>query len=95
MHPVDYFIVVIYLIAIVALGIFLSKKASSGIESYFLGDRNLPWWVLGASGMASNTDLAGTMVLAALIYALGVKGFFHRDSGRHSLSHGLLSHIHG
>ncbi len=76
MHPVDYFIVVVYLLAIVALGIFLSKKASSGIESYFLGDRNLPWWVLGASGMASNTDLAGTMVLAALIYALGVKGFF-------------------
>ncbi|GGA52083.1 sodium:solute symporter [Okeania sp. KiyG1] len=36
----------------------------------------MPWWVLGASGMASNTDLAGTMILTALVYALGTKGFF-------------------
>jgi len=36
----------------------------------------MPWWALGASGMASNTDIAGTMVIVALIYALGVKGFF-------------------
>ncbi|NET03836.1 MAG: sodium:solute symporter [Symploca sp. SIO2B6] len=76
MHPADYFIVVIYLISIVILGIVLQRKASEGIESYFLGNRNLPWWVLGASGMASNTDIAGTMLITALIYALGTKGFF-------------------
>ena len=76
MHEIDYFIVAIYLLAIIAFGIFLERKASAGIESYFLGNRNLPWWVLGASGMASNTDLAGTMVIAALIYALGTQGFF-------------------
>ena len=76
MHTIDYFIVAIYLLAIVVFGIFLGKKASAGIESYFLANRNLPWWVLGASGMASNTDLAGTMVIAALIYALGAQGFF-------------------
>ena len=75
MHTIDYLIVVIYLLAIVVFGIFLEKKASTGVESYFLGNRNLPWWVLGASGMASNTDLAGTMVIAALIYALGTQGF--------------------
>ena len=76
MHTIDYFIVAIYLLAIVIFGIFLERKASAGIESYFLANRNLPWWVLGASGMASNTDLAGTMVIAALIYALGAQGFF-------------------
>ncbi|NER39972.1 MAG: sodium:solute symporter [Oscillatoria sp. SIO1A7] len=76
MHPIDYIIVIIYLLGIVGLGFFLQKKASAGIESYFLGDRNLPWWALGASGMASNTDIAGTMVIVALIYALGTKGFF-------------------
>lgn len=76
MHPVDYLIIVIYLISIVILGFILQRKASEGIESYFLGNRNLPWWVLGASGMASNTDIAGTMLITALIYALGTKGFF-------------------
>ncbi len=76
MQILDYTIVIAYLLAIVGLGFFLQRKASEGLESYFLGDRNLPWWALGASGMASNTDIAGTMVIVALIYALGVKGFF-------------------
>ncbi|MFQ6674814.1 MAG: sodium:solute symporter [Fidelibacterota bacterium] len=76
MHPVDYVIVVAYLGAIVGVGLVLQRKASQGIDSYFLGNRNLPWWVLGASGMASNTDVAGTMINTAFIYALGTKGFF-------------------
>ncbi|MFQ6604441.1 MAG: sodium:solute symporter family protein [Fidelibacterota bacterium] len=73
---IDYAIVIIYLLAIVVVGLVLQKKASQGIDSYFLGNRNLPWWVLGASGMASNTDVAGTMINTAFIYALGTKGFF-------------------
>ncbi|NET44209.1 sodium:solute symporter [Okeania sp. SIO2B3] len=76
MEIIDYIVVLIYLVFIIVFGVFLQRKASTGIESYFLGNRNLPWWVLGASGMASNTDLAGTMVLTALVYALGTKGFF-------------------
>ncbi len=76
MEIIDYIIFTIYLVFIVIFGVVLQRKASTGIESYFLGNRNLPWWVLGASGMASNTDLAGTMVLTSLVYALGTKGFF-------------------
>jgi len=73
---VDLIIVIIYLLAIVIVGLLLQKKASKDINSYFLGNRKLPWWVLGASGMASNTDIAGTMINTAFIYALGTKGFF-------------------
>ena len=76
MSTVDLIIVIIYLLAIVIVGLLVQKKASQGINSYFLGNRKLPWWVLGASGMASNTDIAGTMINTAFIYALGTKGFF-------------------
>ena len=76
MELIDYIIVGIYLASIVIVGLLLQRKASKDIESYFLGSRNLPWWVLGASGMASNTDVAGTMINTAFIYALGTKGFF-------------------
>ena len=76
MEIIDYIIVTIYLLFIVIFGFFIQRKASTGIDSYFLGNRNLPWWILGASGMASNTDLAGTMVLTSLVYGLGTKGFF-------------------
>lgn len=36
----------------------------------------MPWWALGATGMASNVELSGTMILAALIYSLGVVGYY-------------------
>ena len=76
MNTIDIIIVIIYLCAIVAVGLLVQKKASRNIDSFFLGNRKLPWWVLGASGMASNTDIAGTMINTAFIYALGTKGVF-------------------
>ena len=76
MHFIDYLILSLYLIAIVIVGLILQKRASAGIDSYFLGNRKLPWWVLGASGMASNLDISGTMINTAWIFALGSIGFF-------------------
>jgi Na+/proline symporter len=76
MHTIDYGIVVVYIGAIVLIGLYLQKKAARGIDSYFLGNRNIPWWALASSGMSSNLDISGTMIIAALIYALGVKGFY-------------------
>jgi Na+/proline symporter len=76
MAILDYVIVVVYLSAIVLVGLLVQKRASADIDSYFLGGRNLPWWVLGASGMASNLDVSGTMINTAFIFAMGVSGFF-------------------
>lgn len=76
MTIIDYSIVVAYLLAMILIGLYLQKRASAGIDSYFLGDRNLPWWALGASGMASNVDVSGTMINTAFIFALGASGFF-------------------
>jgi len=73
---IDYAIVVVYLLILIIMGLYLQHRASRSTESFFLGDKNLPWWALGASGMASNMDVSGTMIIAALIYALGVQGFF-------------------
>ncbi|MBD3290339.1 sodium:solute symporter [candidate division KSB1 bacterium] len=76
MEAIDYIILFVYLTAMVVVGVLLQKRASAGIDSYFLGNRKLPWWVLGASGMASNLDVSGTMINTAWIFALGAIGFF-------------------
>jgi Na+/proline symporter len=73
---IDYLIILGYLLILIGIGIYLQHKASRSTESFFLGDKNLPWWALGASGMASNLDVSGTMIIAALVYAMGVQGFF-------------------
>ncbi|MBN1482163.1 sodium:solute symporter [candidate division KSB1 bacterium] len=76
MTAIDYVITITYLAAIVFIGVYMQRRAKAGIDSYFLGDRSLPWWALGASGMTSNMDVSGTMINTALLFALGVSGFF-------------------
>ncbi len=72
----DYIIVIIYLLGMVAIGVYFQRKASNSINSFFLADKELKWWALGSSGMASNLDVSGTMINTALIYSLGISGFF-------------------
>jgi SSS family solute:Na+ symporter len=72
----DYAIIVIYLLITFVIGFVAERFASKGADAFFLGGNKLPWWALGASGMASNVDISGTAVAVALIYAMGVKGFF-------------------
>jgi Na+/proline symporter len=76
MQFIDFTIVCIYILALVFVGLHFQRKASQGIDSYFLGNRSLPWWALGASGMSSNLDISGTMIIVALVYAIGAKGFY-------------------
>lgn len=76
MQPIDYIIIAVYLVLLVGFGLYLQKRASTGIDSFFLGNRKIPWWALGASGMASNLDVSGTMIIVALIYVIGLNGFF-------------------
>lgn len=72
---IDFIIIAVYLVSMVLIGLWMQKKASSGINSYFLGNRSMPWWMLGISGMASNLDVSGTMINTALLFALGISGF--------------------
>lgn len=76
MTSIDYGIAVVYIGLIISIGVYMQRKAKQGIEAYFLGQRTLPWWALGASGMASNLDVTGTMINTAFIFALGASGFF-------------------
>lgn len=73
---IDYLIIIGYLLILIGIGLYLQHRASRSTDSFFLGDKSLPWWALGASGMASNLDVSGTMIIAALVYAMGVQGFF-------------------
>lgn len=76
MHVVDYAIIGLYLSTLIGIGLYVQRKASASIDSFFLGDNKIPWWALGASGMASNFDVSGTLIIAAFIYAIGLQGFY-------------------
>ncbi len=74
LHIVDSSIVVIYLIAVVFMGLWLRKRAGEGMDAYFLGGRSIPWYVLGVSNASSMFDIAGTMWLVSMLFIYGLKG---------------------
>jgi len=76
MSVLDYGILGGYLLAVMLAGVWLARRAAGGAAHYFLAGRNLPWWALGCSGMASNLDVAGTMTIVTLITVYGLQGFF-------------------
>jgi solute:Na+ symporter, SSS family len=60
MHPIDWFIIALYLSWIVWSGVRHSRD-SLAIEGYFLANRSNPWWAVGLSVMATQLS-AITMV---------------------------------
>jgi len=73
-HPIDITILVLYLIAVVSIGIYLSTRASQNLDTYFLAGRSVPWYILGVSNSSSMFDITGTMWLVLMFLVYGVKG---------------------
>ena len=76
LHEIDIVIIAGYLVAIIALGWYLSKRASKNLDSYFLAGKSLPWYVIGTSHGASGFDITGTMWFVAMLFTYGLKAAF-------------------
>ncbi|MEX0323279.1 MAG: sodium:solute symporter family protein [Puniceicoccaceae bacterium] len=74
LSPLDTGIIVIYFIAMIAIGISVMRRASKNLDSYFLGGHSMPWWVLGLSNASAMWDITGTMWLVYNLYVYGLKG---------------------
>lgn len=76
MHLYDYLIIIGYLVVVALLGFWVQKKATQGLNSYFLAGRNMPWWMLGLAGCSSYIDIGGTMAMVGVLYYLGLKSIW-------------------
>ena len=74
LHPIDIGIITFYLIAVVLIGIYIRRRAGEGLDSYFLGGRKIPWYVLGVSNASSMFDITGTMWFVSVLFIYGLKG---------------------
>jgi SSS family solute:Na+ symporter len=50
----DWIFVILYLLVIAAVSIWSIRRTKNTASDYFLANRNLGWWVIGASILASN-----------------------------------------
>ena len=73
---IDIAIIAVYIAVIIGIGFFVKRKAAAGIESYFLGNRQLPWWMLAMSGSSSYFDITGTMWIVSILVTLGLRAMW-------------------
>jgi SSS family solute:Na+ symporter len=76
LHAIDIAIIVAYLITMLLIGWFLRKKARQNKESYLLGGKKLPWYLLGLSDASDMFDISGTMWMVALCFVYGMKSIW-------------------
>ncbi len=62
LSPLDYGVILAYLAGTLALGLWIGSRVKSGTD-YFLAGRQLPWWAIGMSLVA--TDISGTDIIGA------------------------------
>jgi Na+/proline symporter len=75
MNLIDVSIIAVYILLTLFVGIWVSKKASKGLKSYFLGGNDIKWYFLGLSNGSGMFDVSGTAWMVGILFLYGVKSF--------------------
>lgn len=63
----DWVVIAAYLVGVIGFGLWAGRRAR-GTRDYFLGGRNLPWWAVGFSIIATETSALTFIGVPALAY---------------------------
>ncbi|MGV8814526.1 MAG: sodium:solute symporter family protein [Gelidibacter sp.] len=75
MDIIDISIIAVYVILTLGVGIWISKRASKGLDSYFLGGKTIKWYYLGLSNGSGMFDISGTALMVGWLFLYGAKSF--------------------
>ncbi len=74
LSSLDWSIVSAYFAISLAVGLWASKKAGQDTQSFFLAGRNMPWWLLGVSMVATTFSTDTPNLVTDLVRQKGVSG---------------------
>ena len=74
LHLYDWIVIVGFLLLIIVVGLSLTKQASKNLSSFFLGGRNLPWYIAGISMVATTFAADTPLAVTELIGTQGIAG---------------------
>src|SRR6185312_2495823 len=76
LHSLDLAIIVGYFLTVILIGLWVSRRGAKDMDSYFLGGKSLPWWMLGISDASGMFDISGTMLLVYWLFVYGLKSLW-------------------
>ena len=71
MHLLDWIVLLLYVLIIIAIGIWVSRK-NKGFDSIAIADKSLPWWVIGFSLIAANISAEQIIGMSGSGFAIGL-----------------------
>ena len=80
LRPIDLVLVAVYLAGITLFGLHFRKSGERSLRSYFLADRNLPWWAISLSIVAAETSTLTIISVPGLAFT-GDFGFLQLAMG--------------
>jgi len=76
LHPLDIAVLVTYFCIILTAGTWFTRSSARGMRSYFLAENKQKWWMLAASGSASNYSVDGTVWNISMLMVLGMLSWY-------------------
>jgi Na+/proline symporter len=58
------------------IGFYMKNKAKKNKDSYLMGGKSLPWYMLGLSDASDMFDISGTMWMVSLCFVYGLKSIW-------------------
>jgi solute:Na+ symporter, SSS family len=71
---IDWIIIGIYFLAVIAVGLVVAKAAGKNSGEFFLGGRQMPWWLLGFSMVATTFSTDTPNLVTDIVRQNGVAG---------------------
>lgn len=72
--PLDFLIIAVFVVITLVLGLYARKTAAQGIEGFFLGGKNLPWYLAGLSMVATTFAADTPLAVTELVAQNGISG---------------------
>ncbi|MEI6514724.1 MAG: hypothetical protein WCO77_01995 [bacterium] len=76
LNMLDWIILGAYFLIILTVGFWFTRISARGLRSYFLGENEQKWWMLAASGSASNYSVDGTVWNISMLMVLGMLSWY-------------------
>ena len=74
LQNLDWTIILLFFLTFILRGLFTSKKSGKNSKEYFLSGRNMPWWLLGISMVATTFSADTPNLVTNIVREKGVSG---------------------